>query len=48
MLSRPAPRPDVAPSGSANRELHGLSAQLEADAPMRYVGHTISSGASLG
>jgi hypothetical protein len=38
----------VAPSGCANRQLHGLPAQLEADAPMRYVGHTISSGASLG
>jgi hypothetical protein len=38
----------VAPSGCANRQLHGLPAQLEADAPMRCVGHTISSGASLG
>ena len=47
-LSRPAPRPDVAPSGSANQELQGLPAQLEADAPMRYVGHTIGSGPSLG
>ena len=47
-LSRPAPRPDVAPSGCANRQLHGLPAQLETDTPMRYVGHIISSGASLG